>query len=342
MITVAFPGLGIENFEVNPVAFTLFDKIEVRWYGIIITLGIILAFSYCAFRAKQEKISFDDLLDIAIFTVIFGVIGARLYYVLTSLDKYDSLYSMIAIWEGGLAIYGGLIAGALTIFLVCRYKKINLMKMFDSVAPGVMIAQALGRWGNFFNGEAYGEEVIEGSFLYFIRMGLIPNIESRTKMFYFHPTFLYESLWNIAGFIFINAIYKKKKFDGQIFYMYIAWYGFGRMFIEGLRTDSLYVGVFRISQVVGFVCFIVGSLMLTLNLLKSRRARLTSLDYAPAYPKFVTTASMGKTDEQIEETEEDVEEALEESPDEGSLEDDDERTDVSEKIGKIFNIDNDK
>ena len=339
MITVAFPGLGIENFEVNPVAFTLFNKIEVRWYGIIITLGIILAFSYCAFRAKQEKISFDNLLDIAIFTVIFGIVGARLYYVLTSLDKYDSLYSMIAIWEGGLAIYGGLIAGALTIFLVCRYKKIKVMKMFDSVAPGVMIAQALGRWGNFFNGEAYGEEVIEGSFLYFVRMGLIPNIESRTKMFYFHPTFLYESLWNITGFILINALYKKKKFDGQIFYMYIAWYGFGRMLIEGLRTDSLYVGVFRISQVVGFICFVVGSLMLTLNLLKSRRARLTALDYDPAYPKFATTASMGITEEETDSPEESVEENTESAPVEESKTE--EHTDVSDKIGKIFNIDND-
>lgn len=339
MITVAFPGLGIENFEVNPVAFTLFNKIEVRWYGIIITLGIILAFSYCAFRAKQEKISFDNLLDIAIFTVIFGIVGARLYYVLTSLDKYDSLYSMIAIWEGGLAIYGGLIAGALTIFLVCRYKKIKVMKMFDAVAPGVMIAQALGRWGNFFNGEAYGEEVIEGSFLYFIRMGLIPNIESRTKMFYFHPTFLYESLWNITGFILINALYKKKKFDGQIFYMYIAWYGFGRMLIEGLRTDSLYVGVFRISQVVGFICFVVGSLMLTLNLLKSRRARLTALDYDPAYPKFATTASMGITEEETDSPEESVEENTESTPVEEAKTD--EHTDVSDKIGKIFNIDND-
>ena len=338
MITVAFPGLGIENFEVNPVAFTLFDKIEVRWYGIIITLGIILAFSYCAFRAKQEKIVFDDLLDIAIFTVIFGIVGARLYYVLTSLDKYDSLYSMIAIWEGGLAIYGGLIAGALTIFLVCRHKKIKVMKMFDAVAPGVMIAQALGRWGNFFNGEAYGEEVIEGSFLYFIRMGLVPNIESRTKMFYFHPTFLYESLWNITGFILINALYKKKKFDGQIFYMYIAWYGFGRMLIEGLRTDSLYVGVFRISQVVGFICFVVGSLMLTLNLLKSRRARLTALDYDPAYPKFATTASMGITEEETDSPEESVEENTESTPVEEAKTD--EHTDVSDKIGKIFNIDN--
>ena len=305
MITVSFPGLGIESFDVNPVAFTLFDKIEVRWYGLVITLGIILAFSYCVYRCKQASISFDDLLDIAIFTVIFGIIGARLYYVLTSLDKYDSFWEMIAIWEGGLAIYGALIAGAITIVIAAHYKKIPFMKLFDAAAPGVMIAQALGRWGNFFNGEAYGEEVLEGSLLYLARMGLIPNIESYTQMHYFHPTFLYESLWNIVGFIIINAIFRKKKFDGQIFYMYISWYGFGRMFIEGLRTDSLYVGVFRISQVVGFACFVVGTIMLVINLMKCRRQRLTAMEYDAAYPQFSTTASMV---EEVEKTDADTSE----------------------------------
>lgn len=344
MKTISFPGLGIDNFQLNPVAFTipLFGGIEVRWYGLIITLGIILAFTYCAFRAKHEGISFDDVLDIAIFTVIFGIIGARLYYVLTSLDKYDSFYDAIAIWEGGLAIYGAIIAGGLTIFIVCRHKKIKFMKMFDAVAPAVMIGQILGRWGNFFNGEAYGEEVLEGSLFYFIRMGLIPNIESATRMHYFHPTFLYESLWNLVGFIVINAFYKKKKFDGQIFYMYISWYGFGRMLIEGLRTDSLYVGVFRISQVVGFLCFVVGALMLTLNLVKARRARLTAMEYDPAYPKFVTTAS---TADSVAETESDIiedsesEENIAEGAQAPNTAEKAEHNDVSEKLGKLFNID---
>ena len=342
MKTVAFPGIGIDNFQLNPVAFTIpiFGGIEVRWYGIIITLGIILAFTYASHRAKQEGISFDDVLDIAIFTVIFGIIGARLYYVLTSLDKYDSFYEMIAIWEGGLAIYGAIIAGGLTVFIVCHIKKIKFMKMFDAVAPGVMIGQILGRWGNFFNGEAYGEEVLEGSFLYFIRMGLIPNINSSSRMYYFHPTFLYESLWNLIGFILINAFYKKKKFDGQVFFSYIAWYGFGRMLIEGLRTDSLYVGVFRISQVVGFACFVVGTLMLILNLLKARRAELTAMDYDPAYPKFVTTASVSENtaSSEAEDVEaEDVvaeEEALTEENDPTEYH----HNDVSDKINKIFNI----
>jgi len=346
MITVSFPGLGIDNFNLNPVAFTIpiFGGVEVRWYGLIITLGIILAFTYAAYRAKQEGISFDDMLDMAIFTVIFAIIGARLYYVLTSLDKYDSFYDMIAIWEGGLAIYGGIIAGALTIFLVCRHKKIKFLKAFDAVAPGVMIGQLLGRWGNFFNGEAYGEEVLEGSMMYFIRMGLIPNIESATKMHYFHPTFLYESLWNLVGFIIIHFLYKKKKFDGQVFFMYITWYGFGRMLIEGLRTDSLYVGVFRISQVIGFLCFVIGALFITIGLVKARRARLTAMDYDPAYPKFVTTASTQGVSDETDESADIVEDAAEEADDteqEPSAENTPEHTDVSEKLEKLFGIDTD-
>lgn len=295
MITVSFPGLGIDNFNLNPVAFTIpiFGGIEIRWYAIAITLGIIFAFSYCAYRAKQEGIILDHLLDITIFTVIFGIIGARAYYVLTSLDKYDSFYDVIAIWNGGIAIYGALIAGGITIFVVCKIKKIKFLKVFDAAAPGVMVAQAIGRWGNFFNGEAYGEQLLEGNPLYFIRMGLVPNIESYTRMYYFHPTFLYESLWNIVGFVLINALYKKKKFDGQVFFMYIAWYGFGRMFIEGLRTDSLYVGPIRISQLVGLICFIVGTATVITMLVRAKRAK-----GAECEPELAPEADVEKSDEE--------------------------------------------
>ncbi len=288
MVTISFPGLGIEAFTVNPVAFTIpiFGGLEVRWYGLIITMGIVLAFLYCAYRTKREGIIFDDLLDIAIFTIIFAVLGARAYYVLTSLEKYDSFYDVIAIWEGGIAIYGAIIAGAITIFVTCRYKKISPLRMLDATAPAVMIGQILGRWGNFFNGEAYGSVVLEDSPLYFLRMGLLPNVKSSSHMYYFHPTFFYESLWNLIGFLLIHFLYKKKKFDGQILLMYLTWYGFGRMLIEGLRTDSLYVGVFRISQVVGFLCFVIGSILLIVNMVRARRAALTAQDYEPTYSKI--------------------------------------------------------
>lgn len=274
MTKISFPGLGIDSFTVDPVAFELpiFGGISVRWYGIIITLGIVLAFLYCIYRIKREQISFDDLLDITLFTVIFGVIGARLYYVIMEWDSYDSFYDRIAIWNGGLAIYGGIIAGGLTVFILCKRKKIPFLKMFDVAAPAVMIGQILGRWGNFMNGEAYGYEVPQGSPLYFIRMGLSPSEEYGYTMHYFHPTFLYESLWNLVGFIIINLLYKKKKFDGQIFLMYISWYGFGRMFIEGLRTDSLMIGdTIRVSQLVAFLCFAVGVTLLSIKLIQLRK-----------------------------------------------------------------------
>ncbi len=352
MVTMSFPGLGIGEFTVNPVAFTLFDKIQIRWYAIIITLGMITAFAYCACRAKQEKILFDDLLDMAMFAIIFGIFGARLYYVLMSLDEINSFYDAIAIWNGGLAIYGGIIAGALTVFVMCKIKKISFPKVADAAAPGVMIAQAIGRWGNFFNGEAFGEEVGED---FLLRMGLISRntnyIFGTSRMVYVHPTFFYESLWNVIGFVLINLVYKKKKFDGQIVLMYLAWYGFGRMLIEGLRTDSLYIGVFRISQVVGFICFVGATTALIVFLVRARRARITAGAYEAAYPKFVTTASTAADTDEKAEVEAEIEVEVEEDTadeDEDISEDSDEEveaehTDVSEKLEKIFNINtNDK
>ena len=306
MIQISFPGIGISTFEISRVAFTVFGK-EIRWYALIIVTGIILAFFYALYRSKQEGITEDDLLDMAIFAIPCAIIGARAYYVLTSLSEFHSFRDVIAIWEGGIAIYGAIIAGAITIYGVCKYKKIKVMRAFDMISPAVMIGQILGRWGNFFNGEAYGAEVLESSPFYFIRMGLAPNIKSYAVMHYFHPTFLYESVWNLIGFIIINALYKKKKFDGQVFLMYITWYGFGRMLIEGLRTDSLYVGVFRISQVVGFACFVIGAILLVYNLSKARRADITAGDYEAAYPKL--THKIGATIEDIEESKEEAEES---------------------------------
>ncbi|MBQ7321017.1 MAG: prolipoprotein diacylglyceryl transferase [Clostridia bacterium] len=286
-ITVSFPGLGIEEFHLNKIAFTLFGRFEVRWYGLIITLGIILAVLYCAYRSSEVGITKDDLLDMALYTVIFGVLGARLYYVLMTIGVYEykSIIDVIAIWEGGLAIYGGVIGGCLAIYVFCRIKKISWLRAFDMAAPAVMIGQFMGRWGNFFNGEAYGYEVPEESFLYFMRMGLIPNINSSLKMDYFHPTFLYESLWNFIGFLLINALFRKRKFDGQVALMYFTWYGFGRMWIEGLRTDSLYLGVFRVSQVVGFICFALGGILLTVGLVFARRRAAAGEAYESCYAK---------------------------------------------------------
>ena len=276
MVTVSFPGLGIGEISFNKVAFSLFGTIEVRWYGIIMVTGIILAFLYAYYRSKHEGISFDDLLDYAIFTVLSGIVGARLYYVITSGQKY-TFGEIFAIWNGGIAIYGAIIGGATALLCVSLYKKIKWQKAFDMVCPGVMIGQIVGRWGNFFNGEAYGESPAADSLLYFMRMEL--RHEDWMNSYVCQPTFLYESLWNLVGFLIINALYKKKKYDGQVFLMYITWYGFGRMFIEGLRTDSLMVGSFRISQVVAFLCFTVGfALLVYLGVRASNRAKLAAAE----------------------------------------------------------------
>ncbi len=262
MQTISFPGLGIGEFQINRTAFTLFGH-EVRWYGIIITVGIILAFLYVLSRARIERFNEDDVFDYGIWTILFGVIGARLYYVIMEMGSYKTFYDVIAIWNGGLAIYGGIIAGALTILAVSKIKKKDPFVFLDMVAPAVMIGQILGRWGNFFNVEAYGYETGLPW-----RMG----IHTSTGSVFVHPTFLYESLWNLIGFVLIHLFYKKKKYHGQITLMYLAWYGLGRMFIEGLRTDSLYVfGVIRVSQVVGGLCFLIcGALLLIFALTKKR------------------------------------------------------------------------
>lgn len=335
MVNVSFPGLGIGEFSFNKIAFTIpiGSGVEIRWYGIIITLGIILGLAYASFRAKHEGISFDDLLDITIFTVIFAVIGARLYYVIFSGDTYETFYDVIAIWNGGIAIYGAIIAGAITIVGVCKYKKIKILKALDMAAPAVMIGQIIGRWGNFTNGEAYGYAINEGEFLYFMRMGLSKG--SATIQTFVHPTFLYESLWNLVGFLIINALYKKKKFDGQIVLMYFTWYGFGRMFIEGLRTDSLSLGIFRVSQIVGFICFAAGLVLLIVFLEKARRKELSGRAYESVYSKVLAANNNA---ELAKPTEDSIASAQTDEVEEKVNVD----KDISDKLKNLFHNENEK
>jgi phosphatidylglycerol:prolipoprotein diacylglycerol transferase len=254
---LSFPGLGIGEFSVKSEAFSI-GNFSIAWYGLIICLGMIFAVGYVMFRTSKIGIDSDQIIDFALFVIPIGVIGARLYYVLMELDSFNSLGDVLNIRGGGLAIYGGIIAGAITVFVMCYVKKIYFPAFADCVVPGLIMAQAIGRWGNFMNGEAFGS--ITNSFL---RMG-IQNYNSMvtfntSEMVYVHPTFLYESLWNLIGFIGVNVFYKHKKYDGQIFLMIFGWYGLGRMMIEGLRTDSLYLwgtGI-RTSQALAAILFIV-------------------------------------------------------------------------------------
>ena len=251
---ISFPGLGIGEFSVNSVAFTI-GNVSIAWYAILITLGMIAAVAYTIYRAKQVNIKPDVILDFALAAIPLGIIGARLYYVFTKLDEFSSFGEVLNIRGGGLAIYGGIIGGAIGVIIVAFLKKINFFAIADCCTPGIILAQAIGRWGNFMNGEAFGYQTS-----IFIRMGL-ENTNSfstfgTTQMVYVHPTFLYESLWNLLGFALINIFYRHRKYDGQVFLMVFGWYGLGRMFIEGLRTDSLYTGSFRTSQVLAAIIFV--------------------------------------------------------------------------------------
>lgn len=251
---ISFPGFGIGSFEVESDAFSI-GSIEIAWYALIITFGMILAVTYLILRAGQVGINMDTIIDYALITIPVGIIGARLYYVLTKLESFDSFSEAINIRNGGLAIYGGLLAGALSVFIISKVKKIPFLVIADCCTPGIILAQAIGRWGNFANGEAFGYETD-----IFCRMGL-NNILTGYKTVYVHPTFLYESLWNLIGFALVNLFYSKRKYDGQIFLFVFGWYGLGRMFIEALRQDSLYTQIFgwefRTSQVLAALIFTV-------------------------------------------------------------------------------------
>ena len=259
---LSFPGLGIGEFTVDGEAFSLFGA-PIAWYAIIICLGMIFAVCYVIYRAGQIGINSDHIIDFALFVIPFGVLGARLYYVIMDLDSFDSIWEVFNLRGGGLAIYGGIIAGAITVFCVCKYKKIDFFAFADCVVPGLIMAQSIGRWGNFMNGEAFGSETTN-----FLRMGICNYNSYYTfatrEMVYVHPTFLYESLWNLVGFIAINFFYKHKKYDGQIFLMIFGWYGLGRMWIEGLRMDSLYLfgTSIRVSQALAMLLFVACTTLL--------------------------------------------------------------------------------
>ena len=263
--TVLFPGLGLQ-LELNPIAFTLFGW-TIHWYGVIIAAGFLLAVLYCSHISPRFGIKQDDLLDVLIAGVPLGIVGARLYYIIFYLDLFRKadgsldFGAMVRIWDGGLAIYGGVIMAVLVGVVVCRIKKISFFAMADVCVFGLLIGQAVGRWGNFVNVEAYGGETTLPW-----RMGIVEYAANGTARYLeVHPTFLYESLWNIVGLIVLIVIAKRwRKFDGQMFFSYLVWYGVGRGFIEGLRTDSLYffgTGI-RVSQMLGFASALAGAAVL--------------------------------------------------------------------------------
>lgn len=239
---ISFPALGL---ELNPPAgIDLFGR-TIYLYGIVIALGFLLAIWYCVRRAPKFGLTDDNVYDVILWALPIGILGARAYYVIFNFDLYAGkpLINLFAIWEGGLAIYGGIIAGVITATIVCKWKHISIPAFLDLGSFGLLIGQTMGRWGNFFNREAYGAETT-----LFTRMGLTTN----SGTIYVHPTFLYESVWNLVGFVLLHRYMSKgkRRFDGEIFLLYVLWYGIGRCMIEGLRSDSLYIGAtgIRVSQ----------------------------------------------------------------------------------------------
>ena len=255
---VSFFGLGL---NIPSVAFYIGSK-PVYWYGIIIALALVSGWLLSSSIAKNDGLTKDHITDVVLYGAPTAIVFARLYYVAFSFSDYkDNLWEVFAIWNGGIAIYGAVIGAALAAYIYARTKKLNWKSVFDVSIIGVILGQCIGRWGNFFNKEAFGS-ITELPW----KMGLYKH----GQLIYVHPTFLYESLWNLIGLFLLLYINRHKKFKGQTFYSYLAWYGVGRFFIEGLRTDSLYLGAFRVSQLLALATAIIGIILIIVNIKKEK------------------------------------------------------------------------
>lgn len=238
----------------NRAAFRILG-LDIRWYGILISSGILIAFLTAGKTCKFRNVNFDDIFDTAFIALPAGIIGARLYYVLFNFNYYrENISRVLNIRQGGLAIHGGIIFGVSAAFIYTKIKKINFIDILDTAAPSIILAQAIGRWGNFMNSEAHGGPVSYEFIKYFplfIQRGMY--IEGT----YYHPTFLYESIWNLSVFLILIYILKNREEKGMVFFSYIGLYSLGRFFIEGLRTDSLMIGPFRIAQLVSLMGILI-------------------------------------------------------------------------------------
>ena len=254
---ISFPSFGI---AIDPPRTIELGPLSIHLYGLIIAIGLSLAVVYGCKRCKEFGLKEDDLMDGVLWVVPFAILCARAYYCIFSWESYAANpISVFYIWEGGLAIYGGVLGALVGVLVFCRIKKVRFGAVMDLVLLGFLIGQSIGRWGNFFNREAFGAETES-----FLRMGLMRA--STGVVTYYHPTFLYESLWNALGFVLLHFLSKRRQYDGQIALSYAAWYGLGRAFIEGLRTDSLYWGPFRVSQVLAAIsCIAAVSILLWQN-----------------------------------------------------------------------------
>lgn len=277
---ISFPALGLD-FQINRVAANIFGK-DIYWYGIIICIGFVLAALYVNARVKEFGATSDNLMDCLIICVPVGIICARIYYVIFEWDYYSQHPNeIIAVWNGGIAIYGAVIGVVIALYIYSRVKKLSFVSLCDLAAFGLLIGQCIGRWGNFVNAEAYGGPTD-------LPWGM--SIDGAAAV---HPTFLYESVWNLVGFIALHFYSKKRKFPGEMALLYVAWYGLGRAWIEGLRTDSLYIGTLRVSQVLAAIsCIVAVALMVR----KYNRLKVAKAFYVPSQAESAQDASAAQTE----------------------------------------------
>ena len=267
----------------NPVLFKI-GNVEIMWYSVLLLIAVIVGISWFLKEGKKHNYPQDFLFNLCFWAIIFGFIGARAYYVIFNWSQYvHDPISIFKIWEGGLAIHGGLLAGFITIVVYCKKYKVRLFKIVDMAAPGIILAQAIGRCGNFFNGEAHGGVVLRSTLESFHIPDFIID-GMNINGIYYHPTFLYESLWCLLGFIILVLLrhYKYLKVGGLTAF-YLIWYSVGRFFIESMRTDSLMLGGFKVAQIVSFVLFIIAILSL---MVLSRKGKFEDLYSEPNHEEI--------------------------------------------------------
>lgn len=254
---ISFPTLGL-SFEINRAALTI-GNFSIYWYGVLIALGLALAVWYGMRECKRINFDSDHVINMLLIALPLSIICARAYYVIFNFNMYKSdLLSIFDIRSGGIAIYGAVIGAFLTVYFYCRKNKLCLGTVLDLLAVGLLIGQAIGRWGNFVNGEAFGSVTS-------LPWAMTIKNNGRLVADMVHPTFLYESLWNCTGVVILLLLKKRKRFEGELFSSYMVWYGLGRFMIEGLRTDSLYIGVFRISQLLSIFILLAGLFIIIKN-----------------------------------------------------------------------------
>ena len=320
--TLSFPGLGWE-FHLSRAAFSIpigENKITVYWYGILIALAFLAAVFYSFRRCKTFGIKADRAIDVVMISAVGGILGARIYYVLFTWDYYkDNLGEIFKIWHGGIAIYGGVIGALLVGALVCKWRKVHFLPMADMAVGGILLGQAIGRWGNFVNIEAFGSNTtlpwgmtspsisayLSGMKDELAKIGV--EIDPSLPV---HPTFLYESLWCFLGFGLAAFFASRRRFDGELLLFYAAWYGTGRAVIEGLRTDSLMLGTIRVSQLLAILC--VAAAIIIWIVVRSRIKSSNDPEYLKVFAKAELAAAVvsGEYYKQLEEQKKGLKQAV--------------------------------